>query len=89
MALPPGMLVPTGAHAGPLCLRGLNQKAVSHTLAPGAVPPGKATSITVREVLPSNFQAEVSVGAVAPTKLNTAAPLTPSGLPRRLPLVTT
>src|SRR5688500_1081372 len=84
MAPPPGMLVPTGALAGPRWARGLNQKAVNHTLAPAATVLGNSTFTTVRVVLPSNFQADSSVGAAAPTKLNTLAPSTPTGLPRRV-----
>ena len=41
------MLAPTGLAAGPLCLRLLNQNAVNQTFAPGAVPAGKVTSISV------------------------------------------
>jgi hypothetical protein len=74
--------VETGAHAGPLCFRPLNQNAVNHTSAPGASVLANATSMFVRPVFPSNFHAAISVGGVAPTKLNTAAPLTPGGLPR-------
>src|SRR5437764_1077994 len=80
------MLVPTGSHAGPLCLRLLNQNAVNHTLAPGAVEPGKVTSTTSRDVLPSNFQSATLFGAASPTKLNKAAPATLIGLPRRVGL---
>jgi hypothetical protein len=68
IALPPGMLVPTPALAEPLCLRWLDQKAVNHTFAPGAVVPGNVTSTTVRDVFPSNFQPPSSLGATAPTK---------------------
>src|SRR4051812_21394759 len=83
IAAPPGRLVPTGGHAGPLSPRGLNQNAVTHTLAPGATVAGKMISILVRVMLPSNFQPTSVDGATSPTKLNTLAPSTPGGLPRR------
>jgi hypothetical protein len=34
LTLPPCTFVDTGPYAGPLCLRGLNQNAVNHTVAP-------------------------------------------------------
>lgn len=40
----PGMLVPTGLAAGPVCLRLLNQNALNQTRLPGAVPAGNVTS---------------------------------------------
>jgi hypothetical protein len=49
--LPPGRFVPTGMHIGPLCLRPLNQNAVSHTRVPGGLLPANATSSRVRPVL--------------------------------------
>jgi hypothetical protein len=59
---PPGRLQLTGAHAGPLCLRPLNQNAVSHTVVPAASVLGNTTSTLVtRPVPPSNFQAPTSV----------------------------
>src|SRR5439155_21676679 len=61
---PPGRLVQTGEHAGPLCLRGLNQNAVNQTIAPGAVSMGKLTSNVVSPVFPSNFQSLSSAGGV-------------------------
>src|SRR5437899_2337453 len=80
------MFVQTGVAAGPLKLRGLNQNAVNHTLAPGETVPGKTMLTTVRVVCPSNFQPASVVGASSPTKLKTLAPATPSGLPRRVGL---
>src|SRR5262249_47299777 len=59
-----------------------NQNAVNQTFAPGAVPLGKTMSIVVFAATPSNFHSASSVGGVAPTKLKTDAPFTPSGLPR-------
>jgi hypothetical protein len=59
---PPGRFAPTGSHAGPLWARGLNQNAVSHTFAPGAVPGSNATSKVVRVVFPSNFQSAMAAG---------------------------
>src|SRR5215211_7426430 len=69
IAPPPGRLVVTLVAAGPFCLRSLNQNAVNQTCAPGATVLGKATSIRVREVIPSNFQPSSAVGGTAPTKL--------------------
>jgi hypothetical protein len=43
LTLPPCTFVDTGAHAGPLCFRGLNQNAVNHTVAPAAVVLGNTT----------------------------------------------
>ncbi len=65
--LPPCKLVDTGEQAGPLCLRPLNQNAVSQTCAPAASVLANATSIFVTfPAFPSNFQALISVGGVAP-----------------------
>src|SRR4051812_30809937 len=86
IAAPPGILQLAGVAAGPRCFLSLNQKAVNQTLAPAAVPAGKATSNEVRVILPSNFQPDSSSGALAPTKLKMAAPSTPAGLPRRVGL---
>src|SRR5689334_1721760 len=80
---PPGRFTHTGRHAGPLSLRPLNQNAVNQTIAPGAVSMGKFTSNVVRPVFPSNFQSLSSAGGVAPTWLNKAAPMHPTGRPRR------
>src|SRR5688572_10713922 len=82
IAAPPGMLMPIGVDAGPLCLRSLNQNAVNQTFAPAGVPSGKVTSTFVRPVTPSNFHSDTSVGAAAPTKLKTLAPSVPAGRPR-------
>src|SRR5260221_7913965 len=82
IALPPGMFVVTGVAAGPLWSRGLRQKAVIQTFDPGGTVAAKRMSMVVRVGSPSNFQSASSVGAVAPTKLKTAAPATPRGLPR-------
>src|SRR5689334_16314816 len=79
---PPGRLAGTGAQAGPLCFRGLNQNAVNHTCAPAGTVPGNVTSSVVRPVFPWNVHAVRSSGGVAPTKLNTLAPVTPAGRPR-------
>src|SRR5262245_56467790 len=81
------MLIPTGLAAGPFSLRTLNQNAVNHTFAPGAVPAGNTMSTLVLLVTPSNVHSDSSVGAAAPMKLNTLAPSTPAGLPRRVGLV--
>src|SRR5438876_270366 len=81
--LPPWRLVGTGAHAGPACLAPLNHIAVSHTLVPPASVSGNSTFRRTLPVFPSNVQLEISEGGAAPTKLNTAAPSTPRGLPRR------
>src|SRR5207253_1790721 len=78
---PPGMFVVTRSAAGPVCLRLLNHTAVNQTCAPGAAP-SNVTSITVLDVFPWNVQSVSSLGGVAPTKLYTCAPSTPSGLPR-------
>src|SRR5258706_14660122 len=82
---PPCRLVETGAHAGPLCLRPLNQNAVIHTFAPAGNVLGKGTNPLVFPVFPSNCQAPMSAGGVAPTKVKIDAPGTPGGLPRRVP----
>src|SRR5438105_10805228 len=83
---PPGRLVQTGGQAGPVSLRGLNQQADSHTVAPAATVLGNTTCNVVRPTLPSNFHRFRSAGGAAPTKLNTLAPATPGGLPRRVGL---
>src|SRR3954453_21423398 len=80
---PPATYALIGVHAGPLALRGLNQNAVSHTWLPAATVGGNSMSNIVRVVEPSNFHCEMSAGGAEPTKLNTVAPSTPSGLPRR------
>lgn len=64
---PPAMCVPFGVHAGTDFIVGLNQNAVRHTMLSGGTETGNVTSITVFEVLPSNFQSSMSSGAVAPT----------------------
>src|SRR5688572_21658300 len=81
---PPGTFVLMGVLAYPLFIRGLNQNAHSHTFAPGVMPGSKATSTTVRVVLPWNVHADVSAGGVAPTNEKIAAPATPGGFPRVL-----
>ena len=80
---PPCRLVGTGEQAGPLCLRPLNQKAVNQTVVPGALLLANCTSSLDRPVLHSNFHADRSLGGVAPTKLNTDAPLALGGIPRQ------
>src|SRR4051794_7382585 len=71
---------------GPLCLRPLNQNAVSHTFVPASSAVSKFTLIlTTRPVEPSNFQSLRSAGEVAPTWLKTDAPKVPGGFPRRAP----
>jgi hypothetical protein len=67
LTLPPCTFVDTGAHAGPLCFRGLNQNAVNHTVAPAAVVLGNCTCTAVLLVFPSNFHADISAGGTAPT----------------------
>jgi hypothetical protein len=62
---PPGRLVPTGAHAGPLCLRPLNQNAVSQTRAPAAVEFGNTTPKVALPAFPSNCHDPMSFGGVA------------------------
>jgi hypothetical protein len=76
----------TGAQAGPLSMRVPIQNAVSHTVAPGASVVGNGTSSTALLVWPSNFQSSTEAGGVAPVKLNTDAPRTFAGLPRRAPV---
>jgi len=73
------MFTLTGVAGGPLCLRLLNQNAVNHTFAPGAVVLGNVTFTVVVLMLPSNFQADSVVGDSSPMKLKMAAPLTPAG----------
>src|SRR5437868_3235988 len=68
LTAPPGRLALTGGLLGPLCLRGLNQKAANQTVAPGGSVLGKCTSMVVRPVLPLKVQAAISVGAVGPLR---------------------
>src|SRR4051812_49234250 len=75
-------LVLIGVHAGPVSMRSLNHAAQIQTSAPGATLIGKAISKIARVVLPSNLKSAGSVGAVAPTYENTAAPLTAAGFER-------
>jgi hypothetical protein len=79
MIEPDPSVAETGMQAGPLCLRLLKKNAVNQTVEPTGTDAGNVTSVSMRPVLPSNLNADGSVGASAPTYENKAIPETSGG----------
>src|SRR3954463_5637763 len=69
----------TGVQAGPVCWRSLKYIAVIHTTVPGARSSANGMSTIARVVFPCQVYSDGSVGAVAPTNVQIAAPFTNGG----------